>query len=55
MRTHQFGKKIKLPSTIAIKHQINRLMLEDAIKAEAAEKAEAIPLQLEERPRALSF
>ena len=29
MQTHRFGKKIKLPSTIAIKHQLRTLMLED--------------------------
>jgi len=29
MNTHRFGKKIKLPSTIAIKHQIRKLMWED--------------------------
>jgi hypothetical protein len=33
MRTHRFGKKIKLPATSAIKHQIRMLMLEDALKA----------------------
>ena len=32
MHTHRFGKKIKLPSTIAIKHQIRKLMLEDLVK-----------------------
>jgi hypothetical protein len=36
MRTHRFGRKIKLPATIAIKHQIRKLMFEDAVK-----KAEA--------------
>jgi hypothetical protein len=40
MRTHRFGRKIKLPATIAIKHQIRNLMFEDAVKtAEAAAKA----------------
>jgi hypothetical protein len=28
---HRFGQKIKLPATIAIKHQIINLMFEDAI------------------------
>ena len=43
MRTHRFGQKIKLPATIAIKHQIRKLMFEDAVKkAEAGAKAEAI-------------
>jgi hypothetical protein len=32
MRTHRFGRKIKLPSTIAIKHQLRQLMFEDAVK-----------------------
>jgi len=55
MRTNRFGRKIKLPSTIAIKHQIKKSMLEDAVKAEVAERTIAIPLPLEERPPALSF
>jgi hypothetical protein len=38
MRTHRFGRKLKLPSTIAIKHQIRLLMLEDLVK-EAEQKA----------------
>jgi hypothetical protein len=29
MRTHRFGRKILLPSTMAIKHQIRMLMAED--------------------------
>jgi hypothetical protein len=37
MHAHQFGRKLKLPSTIAIKHQIRKLMTEDEIKKEAAE------------------
>jgi hypothetical protein len=32
MRTHRFGRKLKLPSTIAVKHQIRMLMFEDALK-----------------------
>ncbi|MGC2826024.1 MAG: hypothetical protein WA322_17580 [Pseudolabrys sp.] len=36
MRTHRFGRKIKLPATIAIKHQIRMLMAQDDVgKAEA--------------------
>jgi hypothetical protein len=36
MRTHRFGRRIKLPSTIAIKHQIRTLMARDEIaRAEA--------------------
>jgi hypothetical protein len=36
MRTHRFGRKLKLPATIAIKHQLRMLMLEDAVKNAAA-------------------
>jgi hypothetical protein len=48
MRTQRFGRKIKLPATIAIKHQIRKSMLDDALKAEAAEKARPVPAQPEE-------
>jgi hypothetical protein len=41
MRTHRFGRKIKLPAIIAIKHQIRKLMFEDAAKkAEAGARAQ---------------
>ena len=41
MRTHRFGRKIKLPSTIAIKHQIRTLMAQDEVaRAEAEARAE---------------
>ena len=50
MQTHRFGRKLKLPATIAIKHQIHQLMFEDSVKAEVKERAEAIPPQPEERP-----
>lgn len=33
MQTHRFGRKIKLPSTLAIKHQVLTLTLEDEIRA----------------------
>jgi len=33
MRDHRFGSKIKLPSTIAIKHQLLTMMLEEEIRA----------------------
>ena len=40
MHTHRFGMKIKLPSTIAIKHQLRKMMFDDLVKqAENAEKA----------------
>jgi hypothetical protein len=32
MHTHRFGRKIKLPATIAIKHQNRKLMFEEAVK-----------------------
>jgi len=49
MNTHRFGKKIKLPSTIAIKHQIRKLMLEDLVKeTEVIARAEAIRRSLSE-------
>jgi len=54
MRTHRFGRKIKLPATIAIKHQLRKLMFEDAVKkAEAAATAEAIRGQMREETRPL--
>jgi hypothetical protein len=54
MRTHRFGRKLKLPSTIAIKHQIRKLMFEDSVKkAEAGARAEATRGQLREEIRSL--
>jgi hypothetical protein len=45
MYTHRFGRKIKLPSTIAIKHQIRKLMAHDELKkAEAEARAKASEL-----------
>jgi len=34
MLTHRFGRKIKLPSTVAIKHQVLKLMLQDHLNAQ---------------------
>ncbi len=48
VRTHRFGRKLKLPSTIAIKHQIRELMFEDSVKT-----AEAIRGQLREETQPL--
>ena len=48
MRTHHFGRKLKLPSTIAIKHQLRKLMAEDAHKKAGAE---AIETPAAEHPR----
>jgi len=51
MRTHRFGRKIKLPATIAIKHQIGKLMFEDAVKkAEAAATAEQFADKCAKKP-----
>jgi len=42
MHTYRFGRKLKLPATIAIKHQISKLMFEDSVKkAAAGARAEA--------------
>jgi len=54
MRTHRFGRKIKLPATSVIKHQLRKLMFEDAIKTvEADASAEAVRGQLREKTRPL--
>jgi hypothetical protein len=37
MQTLRFGRKLKLPSTIAIKHQILTLMLQDHLEAQGFE------------------
>jgi hypothetical protein len=43
MRTHRFGRKIKLPATVAIKHQIRVGMAQDHLKRTDAEAtAEAL-------------
>jgi hypothetical protein len=40
MRTNRFGRKLKLPATIALKHQIRKLMFDDLSRdAEAAASA----------------
>jgi hypothetical protein len=42
MHTHRFGRKLKLTSIAAIKHQIRHLMFEELIKkAEATARVEA--------------
>jgi hypothetical protein len=54
MYTHRFGRKIKLPATIAIKHQIRKMMFEEAVKtAEAEAAAEAVRVKLREAVRPL--
>ena len=37
MRTHRFGRKIKLPATIAIKHQIRMGMAPPEVRSVAAD------------------
>jgi hypothetical protein len=44
MHTRRFGRKLKLPSTVAIKHAILRLTVQDELKAQAAAKAEEVPV-----------
>jgi hypothetical protein len=50
VNTHRFGRKLKLPSTVAIKHQIRRLMF---IEMETEERArvEAVRRQMCEKAR----
>ena len=46
MRTHRFGRKIKLPATIAIKHRIRMRMAQYEIRkaeVEATQEAFKIP------------
>jgi hypothetical protein len=50
MRTHRFGRKIKLPATIAIKHQIRMRMAQYEVKrAEVEARAEAFRDKLSEQ------
>jgi hypothetical protein len=44
MHTHRFGRKLKLPSTMAIKHGILSMMVQDELKAQtlAAEADEIL-------------
>jgi hypothetical protein len=52
MRTHRFGRKLRLPATIAIKHQMRKLMYEDALEqAEVAARAESLREQRSEETR----
>ena len=52
MHTHRFVKRLKLPSTIAIKHQIRKMMFNDLVKeAEVIARAEAIRQSLSEEAR----
>ena len=38
MDTRRFGRKLKLPSTLAIKHQIRKMMADDEVKKTQAEE-----------------
>jgi hypothetical protein len=49
MNTYRFGRKQKLPSTVAIKHQIRRLMFIEMEKEER--RVEAARLQTCENAR----
>jgi hypothetical protein len=40
MLTHRFGRKIKLPATVVIKHQIRLLMAQDETKKLGAQLIE---------------
>jgi hypothetical protein len=51
MNTHRFGRTLKLPSTIAIKHQIRQLMFEDLVKDADAASAETLREQMREEAR----
>jgi hypothetical protein len=52
MHTHRFGRKLKLPATIAIKHQIKKMMFDDLAKeAELIARAEAIRRSLNAETR----
>jgi hypothetical protein len=54
MQTHRFGRKIKLPSTFAIKHQIRKLMFDDLVKeAEEIARSEGIRRALSDEPGAV--
>jgi hypothetical protein len=41
MYTQRFGRKLKLPATVAIKHGILKLMLQDHLKAQGQNAAAA--------------
>jgi hypothetical protein len=56
MRTYRFGRKIKLPATIVIKHQLRMLMAQDEAKEAAAEaRGEACRRQRREELLARSY
>ena len=55
MHTRRFGRKLKLPSTVAIKHEILKMMVQDELKAQAlAVKAVEVLVAHGRGPRRLS-
>ena len=42
MHTRRFGRKLKLPSTVAIKYAILRMTLQDELKAQAPAAPEEV-------------
>jgi hypothetical protein len=42
MQTHRFGRKIRLPATIAIKHQLRVQMAQDELKKAEIDAEEAL-------------
>ena len=55
MRTHRFGRKITLPATIAIKHQIRMRMAQHEIKKTEVEATEGLDGQSSEELPAKRF
>jgi hypothetical protein len=51
MQTHRFGRKLKLPSSRAIKHEILTLMLQDHLKAQSLETTAIEGFNAESRGR----
>ena len=53
MHTLRFGRKLSLPSTVAIKHQVRMLMAHDQAKKEGAEaRAQSTYIPQERRSQA---
>jgi len=55
MDTRRFGRKIKLPATIAIKHQVRKLMFEEASgRQRRKQELKEFPDRLREETRRLA-
>jgi hypothetical protein len=54
MQTHRFGRKIKLPATRAIKHQIRMLMAQYEVKKAGVAEARAEEFHEQPSPAVLS-